>query len=189
MFQFKAHARAFLDRAREHLAVFHSTADLGHFFYAALELRFGIEARVTDYLGAALKSLGRDATNLNEYVASKLLRRLAEIEPLYEAPEILRVTSEQTGKSSAFAYTPVTRELAGIHGRLGELLHYKFFLNNPHWYMKQPLGGEPNRSVADFVPLVEKGIAELARATSGTLLGHPRFTAIVQDVLGAGDDG
>ena len=51
------------------------------------------------------------------------------------------------------------------------------------------LGGQPNRSTADFVPLIEQGIAELARATSGTLLGHPRFTAIVQDVLGDVDDG
>ena len=189
MFKFKAHARSFLDRAREHLATFQASADLRYFFYAALELRFGIEARFTDYLVAELKALGRDPKDLKEYVPSKLLRKLAEIDPDYETPETLTVTSEQSGESRVLLYTPVTKELAQIHGKLGELLHFKFFLKNQHWYLRQQLGGKPNRSVADFVPLIELGVAKLAHATSGTLLVHSRFTTIVQDVLADGNDG
>ena len=108
IFEFGAHSKAFLERAREHLTSLQSTSDLRHFFYAALDLRFGIEARVTEYLEAALKSLGRDPKDVNDYVASKLLRKLAEIDPLCETPETVRITSEQTGESSTFAYTPVT---------------------------------------------------------------------------------
>ena len=65
---------------------------------------------------------------------------------------------------------------------MGELLHYKFFTNNEHWTFKKPLGGNPHRSLADFLPLLNEGIAELRRATSGSLLSNPRFTKLVQDV-------
>ncbi len=67
-------------------------------------------------------------------------------------------------------------------GQLGELLHYKFFTNNEHWAIKKPLGGKPHRSLADFLPLLNEGIAELRQATSGSLLSNPRFTKLVQDV-------
>ena len=79
-------------------------------------------------------------------------------------------------------FTPVSQRLAAIHGQLGELLHYKFFINNEHWAIRKPLGGNPHRSVADFLPLLKEGIAELRQATSGSLLSNPRFTQLVQQV-------
>ena len=183
--RFHIGARAFLARAREHMSAFRANDDETHrLFYAALELRFGIEARVSEYLQTAMKNLGRDASEVNDYVASKLLNRLTQIEPNYEQAGVLRITNEQNGHQTVLEFTPVTRELARLHGKLGELLHYKFFLNNKYWQLKKPLGGQPHRSIGDFAALVDDGISQLAKATRGSLLGHMRFTQIVSEVLG-----
>lgn len=183
LFRFNTSPRAFLARARVHLSAFLVDDEVDRFFYAALELRFGIEARVTEYLKPALVSIGRDIKDVDDYVASRLLKRLAEINPDYEVGVTLRLTSQQSGNTTVLHYTPVTRELASIHGKLGELLHYKFFLNNEHWVYRVPIVGGPHRSLTDFIPLLEKGCEELELATAGLLLGHPRFTEVVEEVL------
>lgn len=131
-----------------------------------------------------MKNLGRDASEINDYVAIKLLRKLTQIEPNYERAGGVRITDEQSGHQTVLEFTPVTRDLAKLHGKLGELLHYKFFFNNKNWQFKKALGGQPHRSIGDFADLVEDGIAQLAEATRGSLLGHMRFTNIVREVLG-----
>ena len=183
IFQFPAHSRAFLNRAREHLTRFETDSQVQDFFYAALELRFGIEARLNEYLAPALKAIGKTPKDMPEYVGSRLLKKLARMDSTSEQPATLRFTSEQTGDSSVAHYTPVSRRLAAIHGQLGELLHYKFFVKNEHWLLRKPLGGTPHCSIPDFVLLLNEGVAELERATSGTLLGNPKFTALVEEVL------
>lgn len=85
-------------------------------------------------------------------------------------------------------FTPVSRELAKIHGRIGELLHFKFFINNEHWLIRASLGGSPHRSIMDYCPLLEDAVAELEQATAGTLLGHPQFTRLVEDILNEDGD-
>lgn len=161
--RFKSGARGFLERAREHMSAYRTGKDeVQRVFCAALELRFGIEARVSEYLKAAMSDLGRDPAELTDYVATKLLKRLTEIEPTYQHPAVLRLTNEHSGRHTVLEFTPVTPQLAGLHGKLGELLHYKFFLNNKHWQMKKPMGGKPHRSVGDFATLVNDGISQLA---------------------------
>lgn len=182
-FQYQAHSRAFLMRVREHLACFEADGQVQNFFYAALELRFGIEARLNEYLAPALEAIGKSSKDVPEYVATKLLTKLAEIDPTSERPAALRFHSEQTGDLSVAHYTPVSRRLAAIHGQLGELLHYKFFEKNEYWLLRKPLGRSPHRSIPDFVELLNEGVVELELATSGTLLGNPRFTALVEEVL------
>lgn len=182
LLRFPTSARAFLARAGEHLARFEREEAVESFFYAALELRFGVEARLNEYLGPALKSIGRDSKSTTEYVATKLLKRLISIDPDAGRPSTLRITSEDNGHSMVMQFTPVSQRLAAIHGQLGELLHYKFFINNEHWVVRKPLGGNPHHSVADFLPLLKEGIAELQLATSGTLLSNLRFTQLVQQV-------
>lgn len=182
-FRFQTHSRAFLARARENLARFEMDGQVQDFYYAALELRFGIEARLNEYLSPALKRIGKEPKDVPDYVASKLLNRLAAIDPTSEQQTTLRFTSEQTGNSLVAHYTPVSRRLAAIHGQLGELLHYKFFVNNEHWLLRKLLGGNPHRSIPDFVMLLNEGMAELEQATVGKLLGNPKFTALVDEVL------
>ena len=183
VFRFSAHSRAFLSRAREHLARFEMDDQVQNFFYAALELRFGIEARLNEYLAPALKAIRKEPKAVPEYVATKLLNKLAEIDPTSEQLSTLRTTSEQTGNSFMAHYTPVSRRLAAIHGQLGEVLHYKFFVKNEHWLFRMPLGGNPHRSIPDFLVLLNEGVAELEKATAGKLLGNPQFTALVEEVL------
>lgn len=187
--RFATGSRAFLARAIEHLAAYDRSEKLEHFFYAALELRFGIEARINEYLTPVLEQRGQSNEDVAHFAVSKLLKRLVEFEPDAEREASITVIPEQGGKSSTFHFTPVSKRLAAIHGQLGELLHFKFFVNNKHWLIRKPLGGQPHRSVADFLPLLCEGIEELRYATSGGLLTHFRFTQIVNDVLRDIDEG
>jgi hypothetical protein len=180
--RFNTGARSFLARSIAQLAVFERDDSVEHFFYAALELRFGIEARLNEYLGPALKSIGKDNKSISEYVATKLLKRLISIDPDAGRASTLRITGEQSGHLTVVQFTPVSQRLAAIHGRLGELLHFKFFTNNEHWLIGKPLGRNPHSSIADYVPLLREGIAELQQATSGLLLSNPRFTELVEEV-------
>jgi hypothetical protein len=181
-FRFNTGARSFLARSIAQLAVFERDESVEHFFYAALELRFGIEARLNEYLGPALKSIGKDNKSISEYVATKLLKRLISLDPNAGRASTLRITNEQSGHSTVMQFTPVSQRLAVIHGQLGELLHFKFFANNEHWLIRRPLGGNPHRSVADYLPLLKEGIAELQQATNGLLLANLRFTELVEQV-------
>lgn len=182
-FNFDTHSRAFLSRARQHLARFEADGQVQNFYYAALELRFGIEARLNEYLAPALKVTGKEPKDLTEYVAIKLLKKLAAIDPTSEQPTTLRVNSEQADNSLVAHYTPVSRRLAIIHGMLGELLHYKFFVKNEHWLLRKPLGGSAHRSIPDFVVLLNEAVAELEQATTGKLLANPKFTTFIEEVL------
>lgn len=183
LFRYQAHSRAFLNRGRGHLAEFKSNGNVSSFHYAALELRFAIEARISEYLRPALKRLGKNPNKETEYVASKLLKKLAAIAPDSERHSVLRVASEQNGSSVTLRFTPVSRELASIHGKIGEFLHFKFFLNNEHWLIRKPLGSSPHRSLMDCCTVLEDAVTELEQATAGTLLGHPQFTALVDELL------
>jgi len=180
--RFNTGARSFLARSIAQLAVFERDESVEHFFYAALEVRFGIEARLNEYLEPALKSIGKDNKSISEYVATKLLKRLISIDPDAGRASTLRITGEQSGHSTVMQFTPVSQRLAAIHGQLGELLHFKFFTNNEHWLIRKPLGRNPHSSIADYVPLLREGIAELQQATSGLLLSNPRFTELVEEV-------
>ena len=180
--RFHTGSRSFLERSIENLATFERDESVEHFIYAALELRFGIEARLNEYLGPALKSIGKDRKSITEFVASKLMKRLLSIDPDADRASTIRLTNEQNGQATTLHFTPVSPRLASIHGQLGELLHFKFFTNNEHWQVRNPLGGNPHSSIADYLPLLKEGIYELRQATSGSLLSNPKFTKIVEEV-------
>jgi len=181
--RFPTAGRSFLARAKAHIELFEQQETVENFYYAALELRFGIEARLNEYLTPALRSIGKDAKEVTEYVGTKLLKRLLSIDPDADRASALRLTSEQDGHSTVLQFTPVSQRLAAIHGQLGELLHFKFFTKNEHWMMRDALGGNPHRSIADFLPILKEGITELQQATNGSLLSNPRFTQLVESTL------
>ena len=58
--RFNTSARSFLAKSIDHLMEFEQEETLENFFYAALELRFGIEARLNEYLEPALRSIGKE---------------------------------------------------------------------------------------------------------------------------------
>lgn len=183
LFRFQTHSRAYLERAKAQLGRFDEADDVEALFNAALQLRYGIEARVWEYLTVALRGLGKSAESVGDYVATRLLKRLATADPESPRASVLTMRSEQSGMTTSMHYTPVSRDLAALHGRLGELLHHRFFIANPHWSVRWPLPPGGPRSLGNVRELLVEGMAGLEYATSGTLLGHPRFTALVQEVM------
>lgn len=187
-YPFQAHSRAFLERAESHLGLFDTNGDPESLLHAAMHLRFGIEARVTDYLRVALEARGKRVEQVSEYVASKLLRILAAEDPTASRASVFRLTNEQTGGGSAMRYTPVTPELAAIHGKLGGFLHYRFFVSNQMWNFRKSPGAGKGLSLADLRELLRQGIDGLRYATSGTLLGNVHFERLVERALDDGED-
>jgi hypothetical protein len=153
---------------------------------AALELRYGIEARLDDYLRATLKQLGREDSPIAEFRASKLLKLLVKANPRAKGRSSVRFSNTASGSVSGFEYTPVTAELAKLHGTLGELLHYKFFATRKAWMVKQRSQGRSIETALDARDLVERGQNLLAEACRGTLLANAGFTSQVSKILESG---
>jgi hypothetical protein len=188
-FKFSIAARDFLARARDHLKRFDDDRSVADFFGAVLNLRFGIEARLYEYLDATLKELNKPAHNRSDYVASKLLKHLLAQDPAANRAVMVRLTAEGADRpGSVLAYTPVTPDLARHHARLGDYLHYTFFRNCEYWYLDcdmQP----PVRTLRDHRRYLDEVAAELAEATRGLLLTHPKFTRMIEDALDEPDAG
>lgn len=183
LYQYNTHARAYLDRAKELLIKFDTEADVSSLFFASLELRFGIEARLYTYIDVTYDLMGLDKSNINDYVATKLLNRLVLVDPDACKPAALQITEEQTGDSSTLHYTPVTPRLAKMHGQLGEIFHFKFFRNNPRWYFKGALRDNSQKTLLTYRRWLDDVVSELDNATRGNLLNIPKFTQLVQDIL------
>jgi hypothetical protein len=83
---------AFLERAQKLLDAF----DEGHepsLFYAALELRYGIEAHLHRCLQASLRELGQPKERIKEYTAKDLMKMLVEVNPASSEQARVRFTS------------------------------------------------------------------------------------------------
>ena len=181
LYRYGTGAIAFLGRSKSNLSKFKEEEDVAALLYSALDLRFGIEARLNEYIGAAAKSLDRMDVCGKEYVASKLMKNLEKLSPPSDSERVHVMMFE--GVVFLFKYTPVTKELASIHGRLGELLHHSFFVKNPYWAYKRKFIKNQFVSVDDYVPLIEKGIELLEYATSGDLLFSSLFTQTVSTLI------
>lgn len=96
-YRFPTAATSFLARAEAQLESFESDENISAFFYAALELRFGIEARLQKYIDPALRSMAKDQSVSPEYVATKLLRRLHTLNPDADKGYSLRFTEVEAG--------------------------------------------------------------------------------------------
>lgn len=183
-YQYPTHSKAFLARASESLADFDVNLDVSSFLYAALHLRFGIEARLNEYISVALNTLGRTNEPSSQYVATKLLKRLVKLNPNAHQGVSIRATSGDTGELVFEGkYVPVSKRLAEIHGQLGEFLHHKYFQNYPYWNLRTSLNNGHHKTLVDQTRIVREGIDELAHTVSGSLLGHPIFTSLVEDIL------
>lgn len=185
LFSYKAFSRAYLARALGLLEAFDSRRDVTSLFYAALELRLGIEARLTEYIEAELRSHRRSDENVLDYVATRLLKKLLALNPDAGQRVTVRITRDQgpPTPTRAFQFTPVTPLLAKMHGQLGELLHYKFFEANPDWRIPERLSDGQGRSLVDCRDFLGEVADELRAAVTGTLLTHPSFSRVVGDIL------
>lgn len=183
-FQFSTEGAAFLWRAREALSAFDSREDPSDLLVAAMHLRLGIEARLFEYLDVALRQLGHSRSKIAQYRAQELLGKLTTVRPDSLMEGGVTITMDGSGDSTSFVFTPVTKQLAGVHARLGTFLHYPYFWNEPHWYLRQrfdePRGWPTLYHVRDYL---ENGIEQLDQACRGTLLAHPTFTVAVEELV------
>ena len=181
-YQHEVWSGAFLERARANLAKFDSQDDASALFYAALELRYGIEKRLYEYINSAMEMAKRESKAHREYAATKLLKRYLEEFPDGACEQTLTMAPNDGGPGLIIRYTPVTKELATNHGRLGELLHAAFFEQHPFWWVRERLSPE-GQSLTDVRAFLQIVFDQLAEANSGELLSPPVFRNWVEKEL------
>jgi hypothetical protein len=145
-------------------------------FYAALELRLGIESRLLYYIESALRVAELPKEKIKGYSPSKLMPELAKIDPEAMEPATWIIASNKNGDSLALEYTPITPLLARYHGMLGELLHSTFIRKNPQWYLKRR-SASPNQkqTMYDYRDFLLEVADELEKACRGALSTPPKI--------------
>ena len=152
---YKCGSRDYLARARVLLDENSQQA----LFYAAFELRCGIEARLREYLEVQehLSKKRKEGWRIAEL--SKNLKRAFE-----DGDQIVEIMigEKEAGETAACYYTPVTTSLKKKGQQLGNYLHP----------MKQHKPAE-DKWWKNLRNLLESTYQELKVATTGTLLGPP----------------
>lgn len=173
---------AFLERARHLFNRFDETGHVPSLLYAALELRYGIERRLYEYLEAELDHSKDGKIPKNEYSASKLLSELLKMEPLSTQGMILKMRLPNGEWSGGMSYTPMTRKLAKDHGKLGEMLHAKFFRNNLDWYVKGDTSKLRSKNLDYYRKFLNEVAEDLEQVTKGDLLTPIKFSGALQEL-------
>ena len=169
-----------LERAKKLLESF-DNGSIESLFYAALELRMGIEARLYAYIDASVSATKRPTKPIKEYSATKLLNTLSRIDPNSKEPLTMLFGLGKGSHSTRLEYTPVTRKIASDHGKLGEILHHAIFRNNKHWYIRKELSPQSQeKSLVDFRIWLGKVSDKLEEANRGLLLNHPEFLEFIE---------
>jgi hypothetical protein len=151
------HSSNYLERARRRL----EEQTLEGLFYAALELRFGIEARLQQYR-EALSEITRQKLRKEWQVP----RLAADLEKAFsmgdKIVEITVIDPVSQVPRAVFLYTPVNTTLQTMAGKLGGILHCQSEYrrtDDPWW-----------KDTRDFL---EQVCSELSKANRGTLLCVP----------------
>jgi hypothetical protein len=128
-------------------------------FHAALELRFGIEARLHEYLAGAAKLA---TVKKGLWQIRRLTREVDSVFDVYEKPVAVSFIHPDTGEKMKIEYTPVTSALRRVGERLGDFLHFT------------PAHQQTGTGLIErLAAIVDSGISGLREATRGTLLGPP----------------
>lgn len=146
----------YLARAREMLDV----RDNQSLFYAAFELRCGIEARLKEYFDAQAETTKKKRKG---WEIDKLAKQVEDVFQIGNRHLDIVIFDAYTKETIASAkYTAVTPELQKMGQRLGDYLHSQDQnkINDPEYWKKMK-------------GLLEMTYQELGFATSGTLLAPP----------------
>jgi hypothetical protein len=149
-------SKDYLQRARSLL----DQSDIGALFYAAFELRCGIEARLQEYLEAQQhisqkKKEGWRIARLGKNIEHAF--RLGD-----KVVEIAVVNEKTSDTILVLYYTPVTKKLRKMGGKLGDYLHAqkKYFAPEDDYWKQMRI-------------FLESAYIELEKANKGNLLGPP----------------
>lgn len=137
-------------------------------FHAAFELRCGVEAQLKEYLDAQKHISKKTKSHWEIPKPSKGVKKAFGINKPVEIEIRDKVSGELYGK---FLYTPVSKELIKLEGKLGNYLHNmkKFKPANDEWWKS-------------FRDELERTYTLLERATEGSLLGPPLLDSKTQQV-------
>lgn len=152
---YRSSSRDYLKRARHLL----SRGDCESLFYAAFELRCGIEARMQEYLEIAEEISEKKKQGWKIAELGKNLEKAFKL-----GGKIVQLTFENvaSGKQCRIYHTPVTAELRKQGQQRGNYLHATKVYRKPDdpWWVS-------------FKTLLDETCEELAIATKGTLLVPP----------------
>ena len=173
-----------IERAKKLLEAF----DEGKYeclFYAALELRMGLEGRLYAYIRASDNSNNKVLKRIKECSATKLLKMLSEIDPNALIPSDLAIYPK--GESSGFLkkFVPITKKHVEYYGKLNAMLHFKFFKDNDFWFLKDRLNNKSHsKTLLDYRDFLREVLSELEKLSQGTLNAHPsiRFDRILKEM-------
>jgi hypothetical protein len=126
-------------------------------FYAALELRCGVQSRLEEYLEAHRQIAAKKKTGWRIPELARDFERISRV-----GDKVARLTIQRSGAADLVVYfTPVTKRLQAMAGRLGALLHAQ----DSH------ADDDPWRAATRS--FVEQVYEELRSANVGTLMGPP----------------
>jgi len=145
-----------LERAKELLI----RGDIPALFYAAFELRCGIESRMSEYLEAQAHI---SAKKKRGWQVAKLAKNIEDAFRIGERKTII-VVLDSSGKKTLFSaqYTPVRKAGQKVAQQLGDYMHKAkrhYPAVDKYWN--------------HFRCILDQGVSELEFATTGILLGPP----------------
>ena len=176
-FAYHIDAWSYVERAQKQLQLF-DEGNPESLFYAALELRMGIEARLIEILRALLRDNNRPAERIKQYKPKILLGKISELDKNGNVFRHITLTFGVPGSQSStvFQFIPITRELAADYGKVGDLLHCTFFEGNEGWCVKKRLKGEYGAmSLLDYRDMLSIITQRLKEATGSDLIIPPSF--------------
>jgi hypothetical protein len=166
---------SFAERAQKQLQLF-DTGNPESLFYAALELRMGIEARLLQVLRGLLRANNNPPEKIKEYSPNVLLGKIADLDENAFQPITLIFGKQGSQNRAVLQFIPVTKELASDYRKVGNLLHVTFFESNKDLFAKQRLWPEYNTgSLIDYRDILGDIAKPLEQASSGDLIAPPSF--------------
>lgn len=153
---YRIHSTDYLARAKDLI----SDGSIRSLFYAAFEIRCGIEARMSEYL-----EVQKHISNKKKrgWQISQLAKNIEDAFRIGEKVAVIKIFDSKTKELIIDAkYTPVRKKAHKVAQQLGNYLHQakEFYPEDAQYWV-------------DFRKLLTDGVKELEFSTSGDLLGPP----------------
>lgn len=141
----------------ERCKVLLESGETSNLFYAALEFRFCVEARLHEYAERAdefAKSRG------NKWKVKDLAKHIDGVFGSDDRTYELRIKTRKNPEPRVIRYTPITPKVRTLSGRIDNFLHYQGVLQC-----------QLNGADETLRKLLEQGLEEIAECLSGTMQG------------------
>lgn len=175
-FDYNIDSLSFVERAKMQLAKFDNEENISCLLYAAFELRMGIESRLYEIIDAHPEEDTSKLKLRDKFAASNLLKDLLSINPDADSESMISLSIN--GQQTFYKFTPATKKLTSLHGRLGDLLHFNLFRNTPEWYGKKPDENGKKYTMFKHRDDLDEVVEELFKCSSGDLLRPVKFESI-----------